>query len=377
MMDISCNADESVCGIVGGYSNTPFSVYTSTDGFKTNSVADMKNRSMMIIAMATNGKGQGATGGMGAGFGTSSSIETADALVGPWLFSNYADHLSVGQDMKVVRDNGAEIGFAMAGSTQMPEGEVEGVIISTHGKDYKFVPWSSSLQSVTGIRYGSYPSANTWFASGCHWPDKAHHAKFEAMGNCARLAENLCAPVPGATNKASLRHFNERPQRRAQRGPKSAKWSSDYYGVLTKTTNAGESWKVIFESTGKFYFNDIACFNENRCVAVAEGPKGSYIYLIDGDVATEVMADEAHPQYSSLFRVAIASDNEVWVGGGFNDQGKVNGAFYKSTDAGKTFVLQDQVPGVGVITGIHFTNPNKAYAVGVTTAQTSTVMRYE
>ncbi len=366
MMDVACNANATTCAIVGGYSNTAFGVYYTVDGFQSGAkLAQIQNGSLMIMSIASQKSGISATAGIG--LGTSSAIMTSNDIKS-WVPSN-VDAFAVGQDIKVIRDGKNEFGFAFTGTVDSGSNE-DGLFVARTNKPYTKVSWAAELRNVTSPRYGSFPSPTTWYVTGGHWPSRATSRRFEELGNCVRRSETYCQPMPTSMAK-HVKLFNDRLYKNSNK-------RQDYMGVITKTTDSGKTWNVVYKNVGSFYFNDITCFTPTRCAAVAEGDSQSYIYLIDNDVVTLAFEDTDHPSYSSLFSIEAVSETEAWAAGGFRaSDGSIQGAFYRTKDAGATWALEASVPNLGLVTGMTFTSPTNGFAVGTTNKQTSVVLTFK
>ena len=153
--------------------------------------------------------------------------------------------------------------------------------------------------------------------------------------------------------------------------------------MIAKSTDAGASWKVIFHSIGDYYFNNIDCFNETLCMAVAEGfaadgGKGGchVLQTTDGSNWTEIYTYGAE-KGGSCMDVKMLSATEAWVGSTFAiSQFKAGAEFSHTVDGGKTWTTEPTLHEVGVITQMSFIDDAHAYAVGVTTMQISTALQF-
>jgi hypothetical protein len=65
VMAVDC-VNASFCAVVGGYSDTPMSVYYSANGFQNISVATMVDDSFLLLDLALDAQGHGVTSGIGA-----------------------------------------------------------------------------------------------------------------------------------------------------------------------------------------------------------------------------------------------------------------------------------------------------------------------
>ena len=39
-----------------------------------------------------------------------------------------------------------------------------------------------------------------------------------------------------------------------------------YSAIIAKSTDGGSTWKLIYNQTGKFYFNEIDCISDDICM---------------------------------------------------------------------------------------------------------------
>lgn len=132
-----------------------------------------------------------------------------------------------------------------------------------------------------------------------------------------------------------------------------------YRGIITKTTDAGKTWSVVFNDTGfnatKFYyFNGIDCASETECWAVAECPDeascpGMYgfwiLHTADGGKTWE---EQAFNYEQSSLSVQVLSASDVWVAAGPVGALDINGFVYHSTDGGRSWD-QHKLPAMGMI----------------------------
>jgi len=364
MMGVACQ-NPSMCAIVGGYSDTPFGVYTSQDQFNTFNLANMKEDSFMLMDIAIDTNGVGCTAGMGIG-NDSALLYTTD--VTDWQSSTDTSFM-VGQDINAF-GNG-EFGFVGATNTFL---NTEGVLISQDGgKDWTAANWPAPLANLTEARYGSFPSDQVLYVTGGSWPS---NNMFKHGSDCLPLSHKTCLRV-GEKRQA---HIDAVKSKRAAKFAKRSEADNGYIAVLTKSADGGQTWSTQFQDLNNFYFNDISCIDTTHCFAVGEGftdgnAPGARIYgTTDGKTWTRVFFSTVSG--ASLMRVHMVSRTEIWAAGGNEVNGEAFGTFYHSTDGGKTWPLQGDVPYVGDVTSFTFTSSSLGFAVGITEFQTSTVMKY-
>jgi photosystem II stability/assembly factor-like uncharacterized protein len=327
----------------------------------------MIDDSYMLMDIAIDSNGAGATAGMGLG-NSSALLYTTD--VTDWQDSNDVDFL-VGQDINAF-GNG-EFGFVGTTNTLL---NTEGVMISQDGgKDWVPANWPNPLSNLTEARYGSFPSDQVLYVTGGSWPS---NNKFNHAEDCLSLSHKTCVRV-GASRMAHVQAMKDKREAKyATRGAPDA--NNGYIAVLTKSSDGGKTWATQFQDFNNFYFNDISCIDTTHCFAVGEGftdgnAPGARIYsTTDGSTWTRVFFSTI--EGASLMRVHMVSRTEAWAAGGNEVNGEAFGTFYHTTDGGKTWVLQGDVPYVGDVTSFTFTSSALGFAVGVTEFQTSTVMMY-
>lgn len=345
MLGLSCkDGDASLCAVVGGYTNTPFGVYYSEDEFATFTRANLTAQPVLILDIAIDDQGTAATADVGV-FGTgllySSDVKT-------WFASAYL-RFTTGQCVRAL----GEGHFSYVGSTGNGN---QGVLHSSDGAiHWKAGNWPAALSNMTDARYGAFPSDDAWYITGGNFPSNNN----DVLGNCYRMTESTC--VDG------------KPRLDAHRSASA----DSYYGVITKSTDKGQTWKTQFETTD-FYFNQMDCFDADTCVAVGEAHAGAgaggYIYMTTngGDTWTKSFVD-TNPG-AGMMPVKMISKTEIFAAGG-NNRGSTA---YHSTDGGATWAMDgEQLRLVGEVMSFDFIDNTKAFAVGVTNLQTSVVMKYE
>lgn len=366
MMGVGC-ASESLCAIVGGYSNTPESVYYSKDQFATYTLATMDTDSYMLLDMAVDANGAGATAGLGV-LNNTGVLYTKD--VTEWMATNDKNFLQ-GQDINAF-GNG-EFGFV--GATNAFANE-EGVLVSKdEGKDWVAKNWPANVSNMTEARYGSFPSDQVLYVTGGNWPSNKNATLFQHPENCLRLSHKTCVPV-GDKFAEQARAFNARRERFG-----ATDGTNGYFGLISKSEDGGNTWVVQLQAANQgFYFNDINCVDTTHCFAVAEGfsdgtaPGARIFGTTDGKTWNRVFMDTT--PNASLMRVHMVSRTEAWAAGGHVENGTAYGTFYHTIDGGKTWTLEGKVIYVGDIMGFHFVNSKLGFAVGITEFQTSTMLKY-
>jgi photosystem II stability/assembly factor-like uncharacterized protein len=156
-----------------------------------------------------------------------------------------------------------------------------------------------------------------------------------------------------------------------------------YSAELIKTSNGGQTWHhQILMPDSTFSFNDIDCFDSDTCIAVGSGDYYSNIYMTtDGSSWKEVFKVTGNNNSGiPLFNwVKFVNRTTIWIAGAFElpAQQAQEGLFYFSKDGGSTWLQYPQLqPEVAAITALTFAADGTGFAAGITTQQSSTVLRY-
>lgn len=83
-------------------------------------------------------------------------------------------------------------------------------------------------------------------------------------GAAHHLSSRLSIDAHGAVNMHGMDRSNSTA---------TAAESSGWWGAISKTSDGGATWDVVFRSQPEdvYYFNGISCSSDTHCVAVAEG----------------------------------------------------------------------------------------------------------
>jgi len=271
-----------------------------------------------------------------------------NVVVGGALFQVYStdgyyfnasldDYVTPSQDAEIIP--GGQ--FALIGEN----GKSNGVATSMLGKIWKNIDIGVNA-SLFPVRYGSFPTKDTWYVTAGYWPEDSHDTRFHSISQKIRLDKK--------TGKLDW-SFDNRKTTKEDPPP--------YTALISKTTDGGATWTTVFKNTTDYYFNDIDCFSANHCVALAEG-NSTHIFMTSngGQTWDEVLYD-ADPQ-GSLMRVAMVSETEVWATGGHMAQFSFQGRFWHSLDGGKTFELEF-IKGLYII-DIDMIDATHGFAIGLT-----------
>ena len=223
------------------------------------------------------------------------------------------------------KDSFALVGTWIVKGTKVPT-SVSGVATSRD----KGLTWEvSNPVPVGSVRYGAFPSEQTWYISSGMWGE-------DPVPEVRKFSSRL-----SIDSKTSQFVINNEPSKLKS---KSASEPTGWFGAVSKTTDGGKTWTQVFSSnleTDWYYFNGIACSNENHCTVVGEGDNadGSYVNVVyttfDGGATWErVMSTND----DSMTAVDYINDNEGWIAGTRKEGRNVYGVFYRTMDGGKTFV---------------------------------------
>ncbi len=202
-------------------------------------------------------------------------------------------------------------------------GEANGVARTTDkGQSWEKLDWGID----EAPRYSWFINANEGWCAGGHWPSE------QASGNFYRF-ENDPTPLPVPAG------FPD---------PHAGKNYNDYYGLITHSTDGGESWTIQYESNW-VYFNEIQFLDANEGWTVGEAwpndvPNSVILHTIDGGNTWEdVYITDQHGLTGIDF---VDRDHGFATGmasGMFNPQPRI----VRTTDGGATWTLDVISTGYG------------------------------
>jgi len=250
----------------------------------------------------------------------------------------------VSQSANIFGSDKESLGLVGSWVTADPNGgkypaSISGVAFSRDGG----ATWGiSSTVPVSFVRYGAFPTDNTWYISSGMWGSESAKANLRSFGNKNirdfALSERITV-TPKKTytfpEKASLK------QLKTKVGTSATGW----FGAVSKTTDGGKTWTQVFSTnleTDYLYFNGISCGNENTCVVVGEGYDATGNYLTAAYTTSDGGVTWVQSLTTSdvgLMAAKFISQTEVWLTGTAKNGRNLYGQFYRSTDAGKTFTL--------------------------------------
>jgi hypothetical protein len=269
---------------------------------------------------------------------------------GSYFNPSINDYLSPSQDAEIVSGNNH---FALIGQS----GKCNGVATSALGKLWECADIGVNA-TLFPVRYGSMPTKDTWYVTSGMWPEDSSDSHFRSISQKIRLDK-----------RAGKLDFSKRIQPRLNTSD-----DPDYTALISKTTDGGASWTIVFQNTTDYYFNDIDCISANHCVAVAEGETTHIFMTMDGGKTWDEVLYDSDPK-GSLMRVAMVSETEVWVTGGHMAQLSFQGRFWHSMDGGKTFELEF-IKGLYII-DIDMIDATHGFGIGLTVSSGLELVKYK
>lgn len=360
MLSMGC-VDSNLCYVAGGGNNIGFDVF-AFDGqpngnFTGLNMPDMDLMLMGIGVGGTSAAPKGVVGGVGLGDGLQYFVNKTTLLPSSQPF------LVVTQDIRATKDGNNIIVVDSGGSNS--------VLYSTNaGKNFTNLAITSLMPNNETLgRYGAIADMNTWYITLGGWPSGSS----SSSGSKTEVHVNpLTKWVKG-----------EKEWRRVRTPrPLEVPGETGYSCVIAKTTDAGLTWHNVMYEAKNYYPNGIDCISPTHCVAVGEGfneKAGGHVWVtFDGLVFTETLhlKDNSSGEFS-IMSVAFNGENEVWVGGSFNNQQASTGIIYVSKDGGLTWTANEQMEFMAEISNIDFTADGVGFANAMTTFQTCTILRYD
>ena len=221
-------------------------------------------------------------------------------------------------------------GFGAAGQWSTGyKGGFGGVLYSADGESWEY----SKIDGGNSIRYGAYPSENTWFVTAGLWDTSD-----ASVSNSTITALS----TEGSHALSSRLHMGKRSSLKLKDGEEQGWW-----GKIWKTSDGGKSWSNVFKTPveDQYYFNAISCGSESNCIAVGEGIQGTSPYAValmtkDGG-ATWTKTFES-TEVASLMAAVMTSETEGWIAPlaeSFSTD------FYHTTDGGATWTNDQSLKG--------------------------------
>jgi hypothetical protein len=249
---------------VPGSNGGSVAVYQSHDGGATVQYDVIGSEVAAVILMAAAGSDHDGSVVVGGLLGAGSSVDGGLtwhplAGLGPALIT---------QDVKY--EDKSNI-FSLTGNF----GGQGGVAVSSSGANGTFVvkPLPADLLFSDSPRYGSFPTANTFFVTAGYWGE-SQTARIEAeKEGLRRITKGLSVRKDGtlqvhtAAPAAAPAAVGVEPT-----GP---------WGQVAKTSDGGATWELVYSDvTSGLYPNDIHCFNAATCAFVKDATDTPYSSVI-------------------------------------------------------------------------------------------------
>lgn len=348
--------DSSTAFVTGGSNGQGAEALKSNDGGKTWNSMEIGKCFMLLDAGANSDQSVVINGLFGAQYSADGKSFAASSGGG-----------GQGQSVEGFDKNS----FAIVGAFG---GAAGGVAISTDGgKSFKGNA-VSVLDANHPVRYGSYPTADTWFVSAGSWPSNSKFGSDEKSVLIKHVSEVIQIRQDRVTGKFFYHYID----------PKDLRINTPsnnitaYHAAITKTTDGGKTFTKLFEKDNAcFYFNGIDCFDEMSCIAAAEGHNcanpGAYFYVThDGGKTWNATGSDAG---GGAMGARMVSKTEGWIaGGGANKMGLMEGRMFHTTDGGSTW---EKVIIDGIIPlGLDCADASSCVATAVTNTRQATVAVY-
>lgn len=215
----------------------------------------------------------------------------------------------------------------------------------------------TGLFSDADIRYGSYPTADTFYVTAGFWGESSS----------------------GGGSTRDPRMLTHRLKVGASGALEAVHTPGDYnttgaWAQVAKTTDGGVTWAIVFEDfESDLYPNDISCFDANTCTFVMEGAAAlPRIYTTtDGGATWAFMTDTSGG--SSLMIARMTGPTEAFVAGG-GDVGRLLHTTDLVTWEASTTTVSEAATFVSLALAADNT---VAYATGVLRSQLCSILKLD
>jgi hypothetical protein len=301
---MSC-ASDTACFVSGGQPTTGFHVYKSTeqhfravDTLQVDSPVPID----LLLSIGMQDENTGVVGGIGL------------LVDGTWYTKDGKEFLASKGELGILTTQAVySIGkghFAFVGEGTA-EGQLGGVGYSNSGGEFftaHQLPASLGIDPESDARYGSFPTPTTWYVSGGNWPASQEDKRAAKAAGKRHISQRLVVDIATGKYERVQPHY-----------PRVGD-NGTYNAFMAKTTDAGKTWTMQFKDSGNYYYNQVDCFSETKCIAVAEGfaddgskSPGAHIHAtVDGENWKEIYIFEAENAGSAL-AVKMLSETEAWV----------------------------------------------------------------
>jgi photosystem II stability/assembly factor-like uncharacterized protein len=209
-------------------------------------------------------------------------------------------------------------------------GKYNGIATSKTGLSWTNFDYGANA-TLFPSRYGSWPTATTWYATGGNFPtSNTNEMLIPHTSKLARTKEGRFEWTYG--DKAPLQDPVDC----------SVDPTNCYSAGVFKTADAGKTWTQVYSDINNgtnIYPNDIDCFDANHCVMVMEGARCQIKVTTDGGATWTKTMDDSDTACSLIY-AKMLSTTEIWVAGGHLSAVNFEGRFWHSTDGGATWVKE-------------------------------------
>jgi hypothetical protein len=199
------------------------------------------------------------------------------------------------------------------------------------------------------VRYGAFPSTNTWYVSSGMWDTSDSVSKKQHILE-SDFTFSLSSRLRLDNKKSNVKLHKK--SLKSNDTDDSTDNTNLWWGAISKTTDGGKTFTEIYRTnsdTDFYYFNEISCYDENHCSVVGEGQQGSadgpnmVIVLTTSDGGVTWKESFTSTELLSLMTVHLTSATEGWFAGVSKSIGSLNAQFYFTTDGGMTWSLKQSL----------------------------------
>ena len=346
----STASEDGVNSFFPGSNGGASGVFESFDGGANLSFDDsvgMTAEALILMTAASKGSTNDDTTVLASGlFGTAIKAPGGTA----WVQANVPQGI-VTQDAKYNAGSGL---FSLTGTVP---GHSDSCVLSSDGGATFTTVEVPGLLSAGSIRYGSYPTVDTFYVTAGFWGDETGSGS-KAARDPKQLSARLSVGEDGALS-TKPGDYN----------------TTGAWAQVAKTSDGGATWAMVFEDLESgLYPNDISCWDATTCVFAMEGAgnlQPRIMTTTDGGGTWAAFVDSSGS--SSLMTAQMTGPTEAFVAGG-GDVGRVwhttdlatwSASTTSVTDAA-SFVSLDVVAGSTV-----------AYGTGVLRSQLCSVLKLD
>jgi len=235
-----------------------------------------------------------------------------------------------------------------------------GIAVSENsGHNYVTRDWGipgSDGYEIEPARYASFLSSQVGWISGGHWPLEAQQDVLEIRDANFQLSQYVRVRVdPKYAEGAVERNHN------------------GYRAVVAKTIDGGETFQILYDYSGDYYFNQIAMVNETNGCAVAEGADAYVLCTQDGGYTWDITLQAAG---TSVIAIEMIDTLHGWVGG-TDLNGGFRSVFYETFDGGQTWNRVDFADGTfHFVMNMSFPSSRTGYATALNLGNSSSTFKY-